>query len=177
MNYTKLGAILIDANEHIPLTSNLIFIIAASVILSIVGTIVIETLIAPKIGKYKREEEYAHTEQYRVINLEEEEAENYVIIAFPSMKILGIGDSKEGILISKIRSDLIQYFGNLYTQSSTKTYHVKTSCDNNNAFYLLSRDVVAIESNYDSIFYNILCFKVPYIAYNSCFGYRICNIY
>lgn len=73
MNYTQSAARLIDENIHISLTSNLIFIIIASIILSIVGTIVIEKIIAPKIGKYKREEDFSKTEQYRVIDLEEEE--------------------------------------------------------------------------------------------------------
>lgn len=73
MNYTKEAAMLIDENIHISLTSNLIFIIVASIILSFVGTIIIEKIIAPKIGKYKKEEEFSKTEQYRVISLEEEE--------------------------------------------------------------------------------------------------------
>ena len=73
MKYTKDAARLIDENAHIALTSNLIFIIISTLILSIVGTIIIEKLIAPKIGKYKREEDFSKTEQYRVINLEEEE--------------------------------------------------------------------------------------------------------
>ena len=61
MNYTQSAARLIDENIHISLTSNLIFIIIASLILSIVGTIVIEKIIAQKIGKYKREEEFSKT--------------------------------------------------------------------------------------------------------------------
>ena len=73
MKYTKDAAILIDETTHISLTSNLIFIIAATIILSIVGTIIIEKIIAPQIGKYKKEDELSHTEQYRVIDLEEEE--------------------------------------------------------------------------------------------------------
>lgn len=73
MEYTKVAATLIDESTHIALTSNLIFIIVATIILSIVGTIIIEKIIAPKIGKYKRDEEFSKTEQYRVINLEEEE--------------------------------------------------------------------------------------------------------
>lgn len=73
MNYTQNAARLIDENIHISLTSNLIFIIIASIIISIVGTIVIEKIIAPKIGKYKREDIFSKTEQYRVIDLEEEE--------------------------------------------------------------------------------------------------------
>ena len=73
MNYTRYAARLIDKNTHIALSSNLIFIIVASIILSIVGTIIIEKIISPKIGKYKKEEEFSKTEQYRVIDIDEEE--------------------------------------------------------------------------------------------------------
>ena len=73
INNTKMAAMLIDDTTHISLTSNLFFIIVASVVLSIVGTIIIEKIISPKIGKYKKEEEFATTEQYRVISLQEEE--------------------------------------------------------------------------------------------------------
>lgn len=73
IKYTKMAAILVDENAHIALTSNLIFIIVTSILLSIVGTIIIEKIIAPKIGKYKREEEQAKTEQYRLLSIEEEE--------------------------------------------------------------------------------------------------------
>lgn len=76
LNYTKAAAILVDENAHIALTSNLIFIIVATFVLSIVGTIITEKIIAPKIGKYKKEEEFAKTEQYRVLNIEEEEQKN-----------------------------------------------------------------------------------------------------
>ena len=73
MDYTRNAAVLIDENIHIALTSNLIFIIVTSIVTSIVGTFIIEKIIAPKIGKYKKEDEFAKTEQYRIINLEEEE--------------------------------------------------------------------------------------------------------
>ncbi len=76
INYTKYAAILVDENVHIALTSNLIFIIAASIILSIVGTIIIEKIIAPRIGKYKKEDEQAKTEQYKLLNIEEAEQKN-----------------------------------------------------------------------------------------------------
>ena len=75
MDYTKTAALLIDENSHIALTSNLVFIIAATIILSIVGTIIIEKIIAPKIGKYKKEDEFAKTEQYSTIITEEQEQE------------------------------------------------------------------------------------------------------
>lgn len=71
IEYTKNATLLVDDTAHIALTSNLIFIIAASVILSIVGTIIIEKIIAPKIGKYKKDEEMAQTEKYSLVNNEE----------------------------------------------------------------------------------------------------------
>ena len=73
MDYTQSAAILVDEATHISLTSNLIFIIITSIILSIVGTIIIEKIIAPQIGKYKKEDEFAKTEQYKTISVEEEE--------------------------------------------------------------------------------------------------------
>ena len=73
INYTKVAANLIDENMHISLTSNLFFIIVVTFILSIVGTLIIEKIIAPRIGKYKKEEELATTEQYKSVNIEEEE--------------------------------------------------------------------------------------------------------
>ena len=73
IGYTKLAAMLIDETTHISLTSNLFFIIVASIILSLIGTIIIEQIIAPKIGKYKRDDESSVTEQYKVIDLETEE--------------------------------------------------------------------------------------------------------
>lgn len=73
MNYTQTAAYLVDDTAHISLTSNLIFIICASIILSIVGTIVIEKIISPKLGKYKVKEDLSKTEELRIIDLEEEE--------------------------------------------------------------------------------------------------------
>ncbi len=73
MNYTRNAARLIDEAAHISLSCNLFFIIVASILLSLIGTIIIEKIIAPQIGKYKKEDEFSKTEQYRVINLEEEE--------------------------------------------------------------------------------------------------------
>ena len=73
IDYTKTAALLVDESAHIALTSNLVFIMISSIIISIVGTIIIEKIIAPRIGKYKRDEEFAKTEQYTIVNLEEEE--------------------------------------------------------------------------------------------------------
>ena len=54
---TTSAARLIDPSAHISLTSNLFIIIAFSLVLSIVGTIIIEKIIAPRLGKYKEKEE------------------------------------------------------------------------------------------------------------------------
>ena len=73
LNYTRDAARLIDETTHIALTSNLIFIIVSSVILSIIGTVIIEKIIAPRIGKYKKDEEASQTEKYHSFDIEEEE--------------------------------------------------------------------------------------------------------
>lgn len=73
MDYTSVAATLIDENIHISLTSNLIFIIVATVVLSVVGTIIIEKIISPRLGKYKVREDMSKTEELRIIDLEEEE--------------------------------------------------------------------------------------------------------
>lgn len=73
MDYTANAAALIDTTTHIALSSNLIFIIVTSILISIIGTIIIEKILAPKIGKYKREEEMAKTEQYSSLTIVEEE--------------------------------------------------------------------------------------------------------
>ncbi len=73
MDTTKAAAALIDQNIHISLTCNLFFIIAASLILTIVGTIIIEKIISPRLGKFKEKESISKTEELRIIDLEEEE--------------------------------------------------------------------------------------------------------
>lgn len=49
---TTSAAYLIDTTAHISLTSNLIFIIVASILIPIIGTIIIEKMIGPKLPKY-----------------------------------------------------------------------------------------------------------------------------
>jgi len=72
-DYTENAAHLIDESYHVALSSNLIFLVVASIIISIVGTLIIEKIMVKKIGHYKNEEEQSKTEQYRVINYDEEE--------------------------------------------------------------------------------------------------------
>lgn len=73
MDSTAIAASLIESNYHISLTCNLIFIIISSIIISVVGTFIIEKLISPKLGKYKVKEDLSKTEELRIIDLEEEE--------------------------------------------------------------------------------------------------------
>ena len=65
---TTVAARLIDKTFHVSLTSNLIIIIAATIITSIVGTIIFEKIIVPKFSKVKEKEADGNTKE---INLEE----------------------------------------------------------------------------------------------------------
>ena len=66
---TELSARLIDSTYHVGLTSNLIIIIVSSLILSIVGTIIMEKIIIPRLGRYNTriENDFAKTEEYEII--------------------------------------------------------------------------------------------------------------
>lgn len=71
---TESAAKLIDSTYHVALTSNLIIIIITSIILSIVGTLIIEKIIIPKIGRYRDNNELSKTMEIEVIeSIEEEE--------------------------------------------------------------------------------------------------------
>ncbi|MBO5414274.1 MAG: AbgT family transporter [Bacilli bacterium] len=132
MDYTAAAAALIDQNTHISLTSNLIFIIAATIILSIVGTIIIEKIISPKLGKYKVREDMSKTEELRIIDLEEEEQQKIereksqkrglrfalisfilVVIAFIYMVIPGLPNS--GMLLDM---EEVTYLGQVFGPNS-----------------------------------------------------------
>lgn len=73
MSTTQAAAKLIDANYHVALSSNLIIIMVTSIILSIVGTLIIEKLIIPKLGRYKDINDLARTSEIEVIESVEEE--------------------------------------------------------------------------------------------------------
>lgn len=51
--YTTAAARIIDETYHISLLSNIFIMIVSSIILSIIGTIIMEKIIIPRIGKYK----------------------------------------------------------------------------------------------------------------------------
>ena len=78
LGYTTSAARLIDRNFHVSLLSNLYIMIASTFILSIVGTIIIEKLIAPRLGKYRIKKELS-TDDLEVIG--EEEMEQSILSA------------------------------------------------------------------------------------------------
>mgnify|MGYP003291614058 CR=1 FL=1 len=70
---TQLSARLIDTGFHVSLTSNLFIIIISTIILSIVGTIIIEKMILPKLGRYKSLNDINKTLELDVIDDDLEE--------------------------------------------------------------------------------------------------------
>ena len=76
--YTTSAARLIDKSTHISLTSNLIIIIAFSVLLSIIGTIIVEAIIVKRLGKYKDNQENIKTEELAILDEEELEQEKII---------------------------------------------------------------------------------------------------
>ena len=66
---TELAANLIDKSYHVALTSNLIAIVVSSIIVSIVGTIIMEKAIIPKLGRYNSrvENDFSKTTEVSII--------------------------------------------------------------------------------------------------------------
>ena len=71
--YTTSAARIIDATYHVSLLSNLYIMIVSSVILSIVGTVIIEKIIVPYFGKIKEKKELVETNDVEIIDLNAEE--------------------------------------------------------------------------------------------------------
>ena len=72
---TSEAALLIDGTFHVGMLSNLIAIIIASIVVSIVGTFIIEEIIVKKIGKYRNSDSNISTEtkEIKLENVELEE--------------------------------------------------------------------------------------------------------
>lgn len=71
ISITTQAAYLVDPTTHVSLTSNLFIIIASSIILSIVGTFVMEKLIIPKIGRIHEKKDLA-TSEYSLVSIDEQ---------------------------------------------------------------------------------------------------------
>lgn len=70
---TTLAASLIDSSYHVSLTSNLFIIIAFSIIIALIGTIVVEKIIINKVGKYKKTEENYETQEVKTLDITSQE--------------------------------------------------------------------------------------------------------
>ena len=70
---TENSARLIDPSFHVSLTSNLYIIIFATIILSIIGTIIMEKIVIPKLGRYQKCVDINSTQEMLEIDLVEEE--------------------------------------------------------------------------------------------------------
>lgn len=70
---TTSAARLVDATFHISLTSNIFIMILTTIITSIVGTIVIEKIIAPKVGRIKQNEDDMATKEIDITQIKETE--------------------------------------------------------------------------------------------------------
>ena len=73
---TELAARLIDKSYHVALTSNLVIIVASTIIVSMIGTIIIEKAIIPKLGRYSNrvDNDFSKTTEVSIIeDLEEAE--------------------------------------------------------------------------------------------------------
>lgn len=71
--YTKAAARILDPTFHVSLTSNLYIMIAFSIILSIIGTIIVEKILIKKLGRYR--EDVKEENSIEVIDLDEEDIE------------------------------------------------------------------------------------------------------
>ncbi len=69
--YTTTAARLIDRTYHISLVSNLYIMIISSIILSIVGTIIVEKIIATSLGKYRVKKELNELDDLEIIGDDE----------------------------------------------------------------------------------------------------------
>lgn len=69
--YTTTAARLIDPTYHVSLLSNLYIMIVSTIVLSIVGTLIIEKIIASKLGKYRIKKSLPNQLEYEIIDDEE----------------------------------------------------------------------------------------------------------
>ena len=77
LEYTQEAAYLVDPTFHVSLLSNLIAIILSTIVVSIVGTFIIENIITKKIGKYKmlQDEINSETKEIKLQDVKQVEQE------------------------------------------------------------------------------------------------------
>lgn len=77
VEYTQSAAYLVDSTFHVSLLSNLIAIIISTIVVSIVGTYIIENVVSKKIGKYKltQVEDISETKEIKIQDVKQVEQE------------------------------------------------------------------------------------------------------
>ena len=65
--YTTTSARLVDATYHISLLSNIFIMVVSSIVISLVGTIVVEKIIIPKLSKYRIKKNLDDSKELEVI--------------------------------------------------------------------------------------------------------------
>ena len=75
LHYTQQAAFLVDANYHVALLSNLFAIILSTVVVSLVGTFIIENVVSKRVGRYHiyNEEQSSETKEIRLSDVEIEQ--------------------------------------------------------------------------------------------------------
>ncbi len=71
--YTTSAARMIDTTSHVSLLSNLYIMIVSTFVLAIVGSIIIEKIVAPKLGKYRIKKQLNTLDDFEIIGEEEVE--------------------------------------------------------------------------------------------------------
>ena len=71
--YTTAAARIIDETYHVSLLSNLYIMIISTIVLSLVGTIIVEKIIVPSFGKVKEKKDLIESNDVEVIDLTSEE--------------------------------------------------------------------------------------------------------
>lgn len=83
---TEQAARLIDSSYHVALSSNLIIIIISSIILSIIGTLIIEKITIPKLGRYRDVNDLAKTSEIKIVESVEEEEQRKLALEIHEKK-------------------------------------------------------------------------------------------
>ena len=97
---TESAARLIDSSYHVGLSSNLIIMIITSIVLSILGTIIIEKIIIKRMGKYTIKSSLMKTQEISVLS--KQKIEDY-----EQNKIAREKNEKRGLFAAKIVAAII----------------------------------------------------------------------
>lgn len=115
--YTTSAARIIDQTFHVSLLSNLFIMIVSSIILSVVGTIIIEQIVVPKFGKIKEKKDLLNNSEIEVLDVVSEDEKlsqeylekrgfKFSVIAFTLMLIIFIYSLIPGLPLSGLLLDM-----------------------------------------------------------------------